>query len=264
MTPSYSAESLLLEIARCENVRRCKESPQSHPCRRIVEFQEGPLQGFHLPEPWSGRLETAPVLFVSSNPSLGPSEEYPHWNWPSEDIVDFFENRFGGGRKAWVLGGRSLQVDGSRPGRRTRYWAAIQKRAEELVGPECRPGIDYAITEIVRCKSWKEKGVGEATDECVRRYLDSTLTASGAHVLVLVGMRANYAARYHLGLPSDSLLDEVEIGGRLRMVVSVGHPGSAKPQRIERCVGAGGLARLRRFLAGRLSAPASSERMGDA
>lgn len=259
MTPPDSAQSLLLEIARCQNVHLCKTSSGPHPCRAIVDFQYGSLDEFHLPEPWDGPLESAPILFISSNPSLGGSEEYPHWTWPDEHVVDFFENRFGGGRKAWVVGGRSLQVDGSRPVRSTHYWSAIQRRAEELVGPACRPGIDYAVTEIVRCKSWNEKGVGSATDECVRRFLDPTIAASGADVLVLVGLRANSAFRRHFDLPADSLLAEVEIGGKLRMVVSVGHPGSAKPQRIERCVGADGLEKLRRFLAGRRRAPVSIE-----
>ena len=51
-----------------------------------------------VPEPWSGNLEHAPILFLSSNPSISTAELYPRWEWPDEEIADFFGRRFGGGQ----------------------------------------------------------------------------------------------------------------------------------------------------------------------
>ena len=56
------------------------------------------LAGLQVPEPWSGDLEGAPILFLSSNPSISTAELYPRWKWPDEEIAGFFGRRFSGGR----------------------------------------------------------------------------------------------------------------------------------------------------------------------
>jgi hypothetical protein len=97
-----AADYLLLEIARCPVVEYCLEQPhRSHPCAEIVRSQGATeLTDFQVPEPWSGPISTAPILFVSSNPSISKSfppsdldEEYPTGSsssWPDARIVDFF------------------------------------------------------------------------------------------------------------------------------------------------------------------------------
>ena len=61
---------LLGEIAHCSiaNEIRSGNSHVSIPCREIVSVQTGVV--FQLPEPWSGQIDIAPLLFISSNPSL--------------------------------------------------------------------------------------------------------------------------------------------------------------------------------------------------
>ena len=61
-----------------------------------------------------------------------------------------------------------------------RYWAAVRRRAGELLGREAVPGVDYAMSEVVHCKSARERGVGSALGECVPRYLEALVAASGA------------------------------------------------------------------------------------
>jgi hypothetical protein len=70
-----------------------------------------------------------------------------------------------------------------RPGRRSvladdpavRFWSAVKQRAKELLPEESvRPGLDYALTEVVRCKSREEVGVAEAAAVCSNRYLRET------------------------------------------------------------------------------------------
>jgi hypothetical protein len=126
------SDDLLLKIARCKICVGCKTGRErpTHPCQRVVGVQAGvPLEEHHLPEPWSGHLASAPILFVSSNPSINTSEDYPQWGWTDAGIVDFFDNRFGGGRKAWVTdGARSLRADGTRSGS-VALWAGVRNRA---------------------------------------------------------------------------------------------------------------------------------------
>ncbi len=145
---------LLREIARCPNVSQCFERNGSvNPCGNIVRSQGiKNLASHQLPEPWSGRLDGAPILFLSSNPSIESpgeeTEEYPRWSWANADIEDFFTNRFGGGRKNWIAGGvRFLRADGSYSPRAVRFWAFVRQRSIELLQREVEPGVDYALSE---------------------------------------------------------------------------------------------------------------------
>src|SRR5690606_19539297 len=122
---------------RCPVASECLSSPgRQHPCSNIVGSQDAVPDGaFQVPEPWSGHLSTAPILFVSSNPSISYEEEYPIQSWSDEDLEDYFENRFGGGRKAWIHGGdRGLRTDGTYPPRGTRLWQSVRARAKESLG----------------------------------------------------------------------------------------------------------------------------------
>ena len=154
-------KQLLLSIARCPNIGKCLDpSLESHPCQEIVLSQDvAEIKDFQIPEAWSGQLGQAPLLFLSSNPSIGDDEVYPTGNWPDREIIDFFDNRFGG---KWVQDGRrSLRKDDSY-GRATMFWSAVRQRALELFERDIVPGLDYALTEVVRCKSLREIGVAAA------------------------------------------------------------------------------------------------------
>jgi hypothetical protein len=86
------AKTLLIEIARCPNVRLALKD-ESHACRTVVAAQDIPdLPPFphQFPEPWSGRIETAPLLFVGSNPSLNPDETFPTKGWSADGIEAYF------------------------------------------------------------------------------------------------------------------------------------------------------------------------------
>ena len=70
-------------------------------CREIIETQRARgLDRFQLPEPWSGHIEQARVLFISSNPSIGEGSiddgrDYPRRWWADNDISRYFDERFG-------------------------------------------------------------------------------------------------------------------------------------------------------------------------
>ena len=202
-----------------------------------------------MPEPWSGHLASAPILFVSSNPSISLAEEYPRWRWTDAQIVDFFENRFGGGRKEWVTdGARSLLVDGTRSGS-VRFWAGVRNRAGDLLGRPALPGVDYALVEVVRCKSLNERGVPEARTTCSGRYLLRTVEASGATVVVTLGEKARPTVEAMFGgPPRHGTFGPKRIGSRKRYFASLGHPTSGDPKLWENCTGEKAMLRLRKAI----------------
>src|SRR5277367_4759468 len=130
---------------------------------------------------------------------------------------------------------RALQADLKTYGQSVRYWSSIQNRAEELLGRKVLPGIDYALSEIVHCKSEREEGVKEALITCANRYMMRLLSCSAAVVLVLVGDKVlNHWNSLELeGLPQvpekgGTALQE--IAGRQRVVTYLAAPGGPKPK----------------------------------
>ena len=72
--------NLLDQITRCPIVKECLASPDpDHPCREIVQNQKQSLENFQVPEPWSGHLKQARILFIGSNPSISKNECFPRW-----------------------------------------------------------------------------------------------------------------------------------------------------------------------------------------
>lgn len=150
--------SLLIKIARCPEMTRSLESPApNHPCSTVVTAQGRSRADYHLPEPWSGQIETAPILFVGSNPSFNPAEHFPNAAWSNKEIERFFTTRF------------------EHSDQSSHYWRTVRNIAMDILGRPAVPGTDYALTEIVRCKSVGEQGVDEAMGACSSRYLAPTL-----------------------------------------------------------------------------------------
>ncbi len=67
--------------------------------------------------------------------------------------------------------------------------------AQTLLQRQPVPGEDYALTEVVRCKSIGERGFTEARDHCSARYLLRTLQISPASVVVILGEQASCGVR---------------------------------------------------------------------
>ncbi len=77
----------------------------------------------------------------------------------------------------------------------------IRARAVELLGPGAEPFRDYAMTEVVHCKSKNEVGVKKAAATCADRYLDRVVALSPAEVVVIVGSHAHDRLATDLDLP---------------------------------------------------------------
>lgn len=250
------ARALLLEIARCRIAKHCLSSPnESHCCQSIVGVQTRDFVSFHVPEPWSGRLTAAPILFLSSNPSIDEWEEYPTFDWSDEQIVDFFNNRFSEGEKEWVRRGLyPRRRNGCYPTKWVRFFASARARASELLDVprgHVRPGIDYVLSEVVHCKSRGEQGVREALRVCPGQYLNRTVSLSGASVVVCFGEHSAEAVCTTFGVPesvpdTNRMFGPLDIGGISRMFAFLPHPNArGVPKSFDAWIGTSGIDRLR-------------------
>jgi hypothetical protein len=181
------AVKLLLEIFNCPNVDACLTTGNAaHPCNGIVSSQKKPPECFQRPEPWSGELHNSKMLFMGSNPNITETEDFPTKDWPEHDVVDFFLNRYGG---KWVSADLRPRLKNGGRSDVSRTWQGFVRVAQELL-PSARIGKDFAITNLVHCKSSDEHGVKEAKDECAKLYLSKIISASLAKVVIVMGTPA--------------------------------------------------------------------------
>ena len=244
---------LLNEIFRCSNVQACLEHPhKDHPCSRVVLSQRSESVTNHLmPEPWSGSLEKAPILFLSSNPAMGNVNEYPQHSWVDDSVTDYFENRFGGGKKQWIRDGRYALRKDQTYGGSVSFWSAVKKRASELMpNDEIRPGVDYALSEVVHCPSAKELGVTDALGECAGRFLRPILHRSGARVVVCLGRIARIAIREIFSIPDGvTMYGPQQVGDQLRYFTFIPHPNAwTGPWSIRECLSSEDFKTLQEFI----------------
>lgn len=220
-------DDLLDEITHCSVVAQCKGGGD-HPCASVVGVQQDvPLADHQVPEPWTGHLDKALILFVSSNPSIDPLEEYPSWSDGYEQTREYFVERFDGGPGQIKDGIYSPKVGGGWGGP-VRFWSAARARARELV-PAAVSGVDYALTEVVHCKSTNEIGVASARETCSQRYLPAIINQAGsAVVLAVFGTQAARAVADLFGVDLDGTnrYATIEIGGVVRHIVRLDHPSS--------------------------------------
>ena len=163
----------------------------SHPCFTVVSQQALDIADRQIPEPWAGRIDEAPLLFISSNPSLNERESYPRArDSRSAAVGHYFNERFGLGEDQ-VRDGIHPPPHTSGKRRGVAYWVAVRANARLLHGhTSVVPGRDYALTEVVHCKSRQEAGVKSAAPTCTDLWLRPVLEASPPSVVILVGATA--------------------------------------------------------------------------
>ena len=217
------SHELLAEMVHCPHVDAAM-ADMEHPCASVVRFQERFEGPFQPPTPWVGHLSLAPILFIGSNPNISGREFYPTVDWQEQDLIDFFDAAFDGDEAQIKDGIRVRQANGEYTGW-VRTWAGVRGRARELLQRDPRPGLDYALTEIVRCRSWDERGVDEARDICADLYLERTIALSPARVVVGLGSHVRGWLRERWDLGSQPV-SELSLDGSQRLVAFLPHPTS--------------------------------------
>jgi hypothetical protein len=209
---------LAKSICDCPEVARALNDV-SHPCNKVVAVQNAIAsvdpELRQRPEPWIGNIGDCKLLFLSSNPGISDDpviehrEDFPTYRLSPEESADFFVNRFN--QKNIPIHATFRHptepdflvrcFDGEyRSGMKKEKqsqstWKGIHAMAVDVLGNQCDPNKDYALTEIVHCKSKMAEGVSEASEMCVNNWLPRILGASSAKVIVIVGskVRDNFA-----------------------------------------------------------------------
>lgn len=106
----------------------------------------------------------------------------------NSSMHEYFDTRFDG---LAIREGTCVKLNnegkGSDYAAPNRFLSYLVQIAAQLHGRPAKPGIDYALTEGVRCKSKDAIGVELAVGTCTRRYMRETLALSPAHVIVCLG-----------------------------------------------------------------------------
>lgn len=170
---------LLLNISHCDEVKKAIIN-SNHPCYSIVSSQNNDLASFQLPEPWNGDIENAIILFLSSNPSFDPNEEYPKATWSDDKIYQFHNDRFS---DSYYIKNKT----------KVTFWNAMRKCTSWILNiPLDDPELETHIcsTEVVHCKSKKQYGFKEACSMCEEKWLKKTIQEFKGEYLVVMGKPA--------------------------------------------------------------------------
>lgn len=208
------------EIIACPG-KTLKEQPHSG-CRKIIDFQNKSLDKCQVPEPWSGSFETARILFIGKNPSIDTND------------IDFLTTvKAGNDRKIteqYFIDRFEREKDKVD---RVRCWKVAHMLAEQLLDRKVDPGSDFALTEVVHCKSKRGKGVRKAFDTCREKYLRRVVELSGAKVIVCLGkdarkgMLTEFSDELREG--DGAILGTLKLRGYKKLVAWLWHPSARKP-----------------------------------
>jgi len=224
---NQNEKNLALAIASCSDV--CTAiSDQNHPCHKVVKWQakqhtpqitEVKGSKLHRPEPWTGDLGTAKIMFLSSNPSFNAMENFPNWNvsdWSEENISLFGAERFTtsddrefGATESHIAAkqDRTIGFSGERS-RKVKHWIWVRRYASFVIGKKISNTSaisDYVMTELVHCKSPHEEGVVEALSHCVDKWFGEIMKISPASLIFVTGAKAAEALTQIYGekIPDD-------------------------------------------------------------
>jgi uracil-DNA glycosylase len=94
---------------------------------------------------------------------------------------------------------------------------------------EVRPGVDYALTEVVHCKSRDEAGVASAVTVCAPLYLRRVIALSPARLIVVLGGHARNAVRRTFNYPDPGRISRpLRVGRRDLRFVFLAHPSAGR------------------------------------
>lgn len=220
-------------------------------CQRIIEVQKGNKHKFQFAEPWNGDIENAKILFVSSNPAIDFDEYFPAYdmdnetfteNWNEEEVKNFFYNRFtyfSNKRNDAKLNFNKVVKNENGTPKTVKYWTHLNARTKELLCRETKLNSDFAITEIVHCKSKSEKDIDDkCLETCSKNYLKEIINLSNAKLIVAVGKKAKeiihnlYLKNENItNFEKNKLYGPFEINNKPRYFLYICHPNARKEKK---------------------------------
>ena len=224
---SQAERELALSIASCSEV--CASlSNASHPCHKVVNWQSKQFNPrietvvgsrLHRPEPWTGDLAKAKIIFLSSNPSFDSDENFPNWDaqqWSDQDIAIFGADRFttldnrnygATDSRDKSLRDRTIGIDGELS-KRVSHWRWVRDFSSFVLDKpifEVSAITDYVMTELVHCKSKKEEGVPQALTYCSDKWFNKIMEISPAEIIFVAGVKSgkSFAKTFGTEVPND-------------------------------------------------------------
>lgn len=236
-----AAHDVLMNIARCAGGNPPR--PPFPECAAVVAEQDarGPDE-FQVPEPWRGDLVNAPLLFVSSNPGFDRNDDCPTAAVAEQSIVDYYMTGFSPEFP------KNRNRAGQPSARAVQFWSEMRRRAGEIYGrpaDSLRAGIDFALTEVVHCKSKTEAVAVSAVARCVSRHFDRIATISHARVVVIFGDVAAAA----LSVPNCAAVESRVWHGRDRLIMWLPHPNARKRRTVRGLYSPNAIAQMNTALA---------------
>ena len=218
------------------------------PCHSLYQSQHcANVHSFQIPEPWNGDIEKAKILFVGINPGFTPNELYPQLSDPYwtrsvflgrfiifnyNEVEKFFEYRFNQFYvKYWNTPQNktrfSVRMTNSTYKNVHGFWNYLQNISTKLLGNNATPGKDYALTELVHCKSASIKHISpQCYDLCMNKHFNDILSlATEMEYLVIIGANTRkYVANIlNHGVPSKYVWLNTSINGNLVKTIYVDH-----------------------------------------
>lgn len=233
------------------------------PCSSVIHSQGGSITDFHVPEPWNGNIDSARILFVSINPGYSPDELFPrtgnpYWMSGSEfntsKVEEYFEHRFDLNYLKYPMcpyvdykkGGHAFKIRmENRPPKSVRgFWTYVFKMANTLI-PGADPVKDFAITELVHCKSRDTNFITDACiDQCMMKHFAKVLAqAKNVEYVVFIGRSVREKVCSHYGFPKDIVKQKwhitTKLNSRCIKIIFVDHNNarSNKKSGRKRCCG---------------------------
>ena len=164
------SDKLLLEIARCREAVDARYE-RLNSCHTVVNSLPGFL--FHCPEPWSGDIDKAELLVISSNPSFDPEEKWPLSDVNDKEIIDFFKNR-------------KYKMDNMH------WWMTFTYAGHILRCSRDEAQKRVVSLPIVHCASKGEEGVSFSAPKCSKAYFARIMSFFKGSKIIVSGVSAKY------------------------------------------------------------------------
>ena len=226
---------IMKEIIFCPNIDQYYNKIHN-PCYDIIDAQhEQNKNEFQIPEPFSGEIDKANILVISSNPAIdtGKTEKYPNYLWEESEILEFFYKRF----QNYIKDGIRFRTKDGNYSNAVRFWAGIKARVNEIYKMKNLkpvPGKDYCLTEIVHCKSTMDEGVDKA-EKCCSKHFTNIVKLSPASIFIIVGKHAEklFCNQYNITKYDDkNIYSPVLIENKKRLLLFILAPSAVGPPKI--------------------------------
>tara|TARA_B100000315_G_scaffold253838_1_gene293554 strand:+ start:405 stop:1163 length:759 start_codon:yes stop_codon:yes gene_type:complete len=247
-------KKLLVDICRCPNIKDVLiNNKENNPCFQTIKSQNKDYDNFQVPEPWSGDITRAKIVFLLCNPSISENENFPTHKNKNEELEDFFINRHNGDRPGKYINGDVVIYSNDKT-KRIPTQSEIKQVAQHIFGKSCIPGKDYAQLEITHCKTLNKNALSPSSiNECVSRHFFRTIELIKAKLIVSCGVNSLEAmnTKFDLKAKMHDLIGPVNFEKNninSKYIAFIGQPGSSYKRTGSEAINGENLSKIRNLI----------------